>query len=355
MDTTAVGSLAVGSESVRSVEDVLLDLVQGEADVATCRRSGHDPLGSAMSCCSPSRDEGSVELSVDAASTAGPKARPAPGSDVDVGMLPVSGGTYMMGERSALAYPGDGDEPVEVVVEAFLLDRTSVTNESFAAFVDATGHVTDAESFGWSFVFGGLLPDDFAETRGVAGAEWWRQVFGSDWRHPEGPLSDVADRVDHPVVHVSLRDARAYAMWRGARLPTEAEWERAARAGTDTIWPWGDDLEPGGRHHMNVWQGSFPNDDTAADGWAGTCPVDAFDANPWGFRNMIGNVWEWTTDVVGARQGIPSDGRIVTKGGSYLCHGSYCRRYRPSGRIGSTADSSAGNLGFRCAADRLTD
>lgn len=266
-------------------------------------------------------------------------------------MLAVPGGAYVMGERSDLAYPGDGDEPVEVTVAPFLLDSTSVTNDAFAAFVAATDHVTDAESYGWSFVFGGLLPDDFPETRGVAGAEWWRQVFGADWRHPEGPHSDVDDRGAHPVIHVSLRDAEAYADWRGVRLPTEAEWERAARAGTDTIWTWGDELEAGGRHRMNVWQGSFPLDNTAADGWTGTCPVGAFEPNPWGFQNMVGNVWEWTTDRVSDRQGTPADGRIVTKGGSYLCHGSYCRRYRPSGRIGSTPDSSAGNLGFRCAVD----
>ncbi len=305
-----------------------------------------------MSCCTPSRDGDPIDSPVTRADGGTEPARStALGADVVVEMIPVPAGTYVMGEQSDLAYPGDGDEPGEVTVDSYLLDRTSVTNASFAAFVDATGHATDAETYGLSFVFGGLLPDDFPETRGVSGAEWWRQVHGADWRHPEGPHSDVADRRDHPVIHISLRDAQAYAAWRGARLPSEAEWERAARADTDTIWPWGDELESYGCHHMNVWQGSFPNDNTAADGWLGTCPVDAFDPNPWGFSNMIGNVWEWTTDVVGARQGIPSDGRIVTKGGSYLCHGSYCRRYRPSGRIGSTADSSAGNLGFRCAAD----
>lgn len=290
------------------------------------------------SCCSPSREPGASR------SPAGQATGEARAVADTGGMLTVPGGTYVMGERSSLAYPGDGDEPTEVTVDTFLLDAHAVSNAEFAVFVEATGHVTDAESIGWSFVFGGLLPDDFPDTRGVVGAEWWRQVFGADWQHPEGPHSAVADRADHPAIHVSWRDAQAYAAWRGVRLPTEAEWERAARAGTETIWPWGDDREPGGEHRMNVWQGSFPDDDTGDDGWRGTCPVDAFAPNPWGFRNLVGNVWEWTSSRLDADH-------LVTKGGSYLCHESYCRRYRPSGRIGSTIDSSAGNLGFRCAAD----
>ncbi len=267
-------------------------------------------------------------------------------------MIEVPGGTYMMGERSALAVAGDGDEPVPTTVAPFLLDACAVTNEAFGRFVDASGHVTDAETLGWSFVFAGLLPDDFAPTRGVVGAEWWRQVHGADWRHPEGPGSEVADRWDHPVVHVSWRDARAFARWRGGRLPSEAEWERAARAGTETIWPWGDELEPGGTHRMNVWQGTFPTADSGEDGFVGTCPVDAFESNPWGFHNMVGNVWEWTADDVAVRSGSPvASGSVVRKGGSYLCHGSYCARYRPSGRSSASPDSSAGNVGFRCAAD----
>lgn len=258
-------------------------------------------------------------------------------------MVDVPGGRYIMGESSPLTHPGDGDFPTEVHVESFRLDACAVTNEAFARFVSATGHRTDAERFGWSFVFAGLLSDDFPETRGVVGAEWWRQVNGADWQHPEGPQSSVAGRHDHPVVHVSWSDAVAFASWRGARLPTEVEWERAARAGTETIWPWGDDREAGGRHHMNVWQGPFPGHNTVEDGWYATCPVDAFEPNPWGLFNMVGNVWEWTDDR--------TEGQAVRKGGSYLCHASYCRRYRPSGRTVATPDSSAGNVGFRCAAD----
>lgn len=257
-----------------------------------------------------------------------------------------------MGERSDLANEGDAEDPVEVDVPAFRLDETAVTNAEFAAYVAATGYVTVAEKLGSSFVFGGLLPDDFPPTRAVVGAEWWREVGGASWQTPEGPGSSLEDRLDHPVVHVSLLDASAYADWRGVRLPTEAEWERAARAGTDSIWPWGDDREPDGLHAMNVWQGDFPRSDTGADGHVGTAPVRAYEPNPWGLWNLVGNVWEWTVDDFGLR--FPSGartGRRTLKGGSYLCHASYCNRYRPAGRLGSPPDATAGNVGFRCAED----
>lgn len=266
-------------------------------------------------------------------------------------MVEVPGGTFVMGERSDLRNDGDGEEPVETEVDTFLLDATAVTNDDFAAFVEATRHRTTAEELGDSFVFGGLLPDDFPPTRGVVGAEWWREVEGASWRHPEGPGSDLEGRGDHPVVHVSLTDAVAYADWRGVRLPSETEWERAARAGAETIWPWGDEREPDGEHRMNVWQGRFPGENTGADGFVGTAPVDAYEPNRWGLWNMVGNVWEWTTDDIGRRLpgGAPT-GRRVLKGGSYLCHASYCNRYRPAGRIGNDPTATSGNVGFRCAA-----
>lgn len=262
-----------------------------------------------------------------------------------------------MGDGGALAYPGDGELPRTVTVEAFALSSTAVTNDEFARFVAATGFTTDAERYGWSFVFGGLLPDDFPDTRGVAAAPWWRQVYEADWRRPEGPHSDVADRGHHPVVHVSWNDAQAYAAWAGARLPTEAEWEYAARAGSTTTFPWGEELEPGGRHLANVFQGTFPAGNTAADGYVGTCPVEAFEPNRFGLFNMIGNVWEWTadtftTDVLGPPPPIDDETKTM-KGGSYLCHASYCRRYRPAARMSSSADSSAGNVGFRLAGPKL--
>jgi formylglycine-generating enzyme required for sulfatase activity len=235
----------------------------------------------------------------------------------------------------------------EVVLAPYRIARTAVSNAEFADFVAATGHRTDAEGYGWSFVFGGFLPDDFPPTRGVAHAPWWREVHGADWAHPFGPGSDLSGLDDHPVVHVSRNDAEAYAAWRGARLPTESEWEHAARGGrAGDPFPWGTELEPGGEHRMNVWQGTFPSHDTGADGWRGTCPVDAFPANGYGLRNPCGNVWEWCAGAWSA-----ADPNGVSRGGSYLCHASYCRRYRVSARQSQSADSSTGNLGFRLAAD----
>jgi formylglycine-generating enzyme required for sulfatase activity len=255
-----------------------------------------------------------------------------------------------MGEDSHWSYPEDGEGPVrEVVVSGFALDPLVVTTAEFAAFVDATGYVTDAERHGWSFVFGGLLPDDFGETRGVAAAPWWRQVHGAMWSAPEGPESTAADRADHPVVHVSWNDASSFATWAGGRLPIESEWEYAARAGSSTTFPWGSELEPDGRHLANVWQGSFPDANTCDDGYYGTCPVDAFPPNAFGLFNMIGNVWEWTADAFDRTVAdVPGESRTL-KGGSFLCHESYCHRYRPAARSGAAPDSSASNVSFRLA------
>lgn len=278
------------------------------------------------------------------------------------GMVALSGGLFAIGSEDSFAYPEDGETPREVEITAFMIEPYAVSNAEFGEFVAATGYLTDAERYGWSFVFAGLLPDDFPPTRAVAAAPWWRQVYEADWRHPEGTLSDVSERADHPVVHVSFNDALNYCAWAGRRLPTEAEWEFAARGGlAAAAFPWGDELEPAGEHQMNVWQGRFPNDNTVADGHFGTCPVDAFGPNGYGLHNVTGNVWEWTADWFdpGFRAhdrftdpaGPPSGTHRVQKGGSYLCHASYCRRYRIAGRQGNEPDSSAGNLGFRCAAD----
>jgi len=275
----------------------------------------------------------------------------------------IAPGAFTMGDDSLWAYPGDGEGPVhDVTLDAFRIDRYTVTNEAFATFVDATGWRTDAEGYGWSFVFAGLLPDDFVDTRAVVNAEWWRQVHGADWRHPHGPASGLDGIYNHPVVHVSWRDAVAYCRWTGTRLPTEAEWEFAARGGlVGTAFPWGDDLEPGGEHRMNVFQGRFPDLNTGADGYLDTAPVDAFAPNGLGLHNVTGNVWEWCDDWLDlgyyARsdannpRGPESGDRRVQRGGSYLCHLSYCRRYRVSARFGSEPVSSAGHTGFRVAAD----
>ncbi|QPP08791.1 formylglycine-generating enzyme family protein [Streptomyces bathyalis] len=261
------------------------------------------------------------------------------------GWRPLSGGTFLMGCEAA-PYPADGEGPVrEVTLPPLLLAATAVTAGEFAAFVEATGHRTDAEHFGWSFVFGGFLPEGFPATRAAAAAPWWRQVHGADWRHPEGPQSGFDGREDHPVVHVSHNDALAYCSWAGTRLPTEAEWEYGARGGLKGMpYPWGQERDPAGEFRMNIWRGSFPDRNTAADGYAGTCPVDAFPPNAYGLFNMTGNVWEWC-------DGAFADGSdaVALRGGSHLCHESYCLRYRTSARMGNTPDSSSGNTGFRVA------
>jgi formylglycine-generating enzyme len=259
-------------------------------------------------------------------------------------MVLLEGGEFLMGNAGPWAYPGDGEGPVRRVrLDPFRIDPHAVSNAEFAAFVEETDHVTDAERFGWSFVFAGLLPDDFPPTRGVAHAPWWRQVEGADWRRPEGPQSHLGGRMDHPVLHVSWNDAQAYCGWAGKRLPSEAEWEYAARGGLEgKVFPWGDELEPGGEHRMNVWQGAFP-------------------ANGYGLHNMTGNVWEWcadwyspdfhTRDRRANPQGPPRGTNRSTRGGSYLCHHSYCRRYRVAARNSLQPESTTGNTGFRCVGD----
>ena len=278
-------------------------------------------------------------------------------------MILVEGGEFAMGNAGSYAYPDDGEGPVRRVrLGAFEIDRCAVSNADFASFVEETGHVSEAERYGWSFVFAGLLPDDFPPTRGVAHAPWWRQVEEADWRRPDGPQSDLEGRMDHPVVHVSWTDARAYCEWAGKRLPTEAEWERAARGGLEgKVFPWGDELEPGGEQRMNVWQGAFPRENTLADGFYGTCPVDAFPPNGLGLHNSTGNVWEWCSDWFSPdvhtrdKRTNPQGPRRGTnrcmRGGSYLCHHSYCRRYRVAARSSMEPESTTGNTGFRCARD----
>jgi sulfatase modifying factor 1 len=275
----------------------------------------------------------------------------------------LEGGEFLMGSVDRFAYPDDGEGPVRRVrLDPFWVDTRAVSNSEFAGFLEATGHVTEAERFGWSFVFAGLLPDDFPSTRAVQAAPWWRQVEGADWRRPEGPGSGLDGRENHPVVHVSWNDAGAYARWVEARLPTEAEWEYAARGGLERkAFPWGDEVEPGGEHRMNVWQGTFPHVNTGEDGFMGTCPTDAFAPNGYGLHNMTGNVWEWCSDWFSKSfhtrdkrtnpKGPPRGERRSTRGGSYLCHASYCRRYRVAARHALERDSTTGNTGFRCVRD----
>jgi formylglycine-generating enzyme required for sulfatase activity len=274
-------------------------------------------------------------------------------------MVLLEGGEFLMGSEDRYAYPGDGEGPVRRIrVDPFRIDACAVSNSQFATFIDETGYVTETERFGWSFVFAGLLPDDFPPTRGVVEAPWWRQVEGADWHHPEGPHSDLDGRADHPVVHITWNDAQAFCFWSGKRLPTEAEWEYAARGGLEgRVFPWGDELEPGDEHRMNVWQGTFPSENASEDGFYGTCPVDAFPSNAFGLHNTTGNVWEWCSDWFSPdfhtrdRRTNPEGPRRgthrTTRGGSYLCHQSYCLRYRVSARNALTPDTSTGNVGFR--------
>jgi sulfatase modifying factor 1 len=308
-------------------------------------------------CCGPSRSQHPATTTI---THSGPRHH---GGHANEGMVLLDGGEFLMGSNDRYGIPADGEGPVRAVrVRPFWIDPVTVSNARFGEFVQATGYVTEAERYGWSFVFGGLLPDEFPPTRGAIQAPWWRQVLGADWRHPEGPQSSVADRMDHPVVHVAWRDAVGYCRWSGLRLPTEAEWEYAARGGLEQArFPWGDELTPGGQHRCNIWQGRFPSDNTMEDGYLGTAPVTAYEPNGFGLYQVAGNVWEWCADwfhtafhVDGPRQdptGPASGEAKVIRGGSYLCHRSYCNRYRVGARSSNTPDSSTGNMGFRVARD----
>jgi sulfatase modifying factor 1 len=293
------------------------------------------------------------------------ESRTAPAASTDKaatsGVVHLDGGEFLMGTDDSIGFPADGEGPVRAVtLRPFGIEPAAVSNERFAAFVDATSHITDAERYGWSFVFARLLPNDFAPTRAVAQTPWWRQVFGASWRHPEGPHSSIEDRLDHPVVHVSWQDAASYCAWAGMRLPTEAEWEYAARGGLEQKrYAWGDELKPDGKWRCNIWQGAFPSHNTLEDGYLSTAPVDSYEPNGFGLRNVSGNVWEWCSDwfdtgfhVDAPRadpMGPPIGQAKVIRGGSYLCHDSYCNRYRVAARSSNSLDSSTGNMGFRCA------
>jgi len=283
---------------------------------------------------------------------------------VDEEMILLPGGAFLMGSEHEEARVSDGEGPVrEVTVKPFLVERFPVTNAEFKRFVEGAGYKTEAEKFGWSFVFWSHIPKDkfwdiVDDT--VEEAQWWCKVPGAKWDTPEGPGSHIQHRLNYPVVHVSWNDAISYSNWAGKRLLYEAEWEYAARGGlVQALYPWGNKLRPGGEHRCNIWQGEFPLTDTADDGFAGTCPVDAFPPNAYGLYSMTGNVWEWCSDwwstdhhLTASRSNPtgPEQGDYkVMRGGSFLCHKSYCNRYRVSARTSQTPDSSTSNIGFRCA------
>jgi len=281
-------------------------------------------------------------------------------------MCLVAGGKFIMGTNYDKGFPGDGEGPArEVYIDPFYMDYTAVTNTQFAKFVRETKYRTEAEQYGWSFVFYMFVEKKVRNysTQSPPNTPWWKKVHGASWKHPEGPRSGIKNRMTHPVVHVSLNDATQYCSWSGKRLPTEAEWEFAARGGLDKkIYPWGNELYGShGQHLCNIWQGEFPETNTKLDGYASTAPVKAYEPNKFGLFNMVGNVWEWQSDWFSTeyhRSGItknptgPEMGSSKTiKGGSYLCHDSYCNRYRVAARSSNTPDSSTGNLGFRCASN----
>jgi formylglycine-generating enzyme required for sulfatase activity len=262
----------------------------------------------------------------------------------------VPAGSFAMGDAHGDGKGEDAEGPVrEVSLPAFSIDATSVTVADFARFADATGYQTDAERYGYSAVFHLVVAADANDVLGQPPATpWWLGVHGADWRHPEGPLSSSKGREDHPVTHVSWNDAQAYCAWAGRRLPTEAEWERASRGGLEGArYPWGDSLAgPDGAWQCNIWQGTFPTINTAEDGFLTTAPVRTYAPNGFGLWQTVGNVWEWCSDF----WRTDADALRVLRGGSYLCHDSYCNRYRNSARSSNTPDSSTANAGFRTVA-----
>ena len=274
----------------------------------------------------------------------------------------VPGGIALIGtDRSIIAEDSEG--PLRKRrIKPYRIGDTAVTNGQFAAFVEATDYVTEAELFGWSFVFWAQVGNDVGPTQGVVDVEWWRRVDGATWRDVRGPGTQVsAWHADHPVVHVSWNDARAYASWAGGRLPTEIEWEHAARGGLgDVRYPWGD-RDPDDRNFFpcNIWQGRFPRQNLRLDGHETTSPARSFDPNGYGLYNVVGNVWEWTAEpfVVRSQRKAARKRRAkmkgfkLVKGGSFLCHATYCWRYRIAARTGNTPDSTTTHTGFRVVWD----
>ncbi|XP_040564801.1 formylglycine-generating enzyme [Lepeophtheirus salmonis] len=260
-------------------------------------------------------------------------------------MVHITGGYFNKGTKKPV-FPADGEGPSErTFVTDFYMDAYEVTNAEFESFVVANDYVTEAEIFGQSFVMEYFLSPEVRSkvALGVQLAPWWLQVDRADWKHPEGPDSSIQNRMDHPVLHVSWNDAVKYCEWSSKRLPTEAEWEYACRAGKeDRLFPWGNKWNPNDKIWANIWTGEFPTKNDEADGYAGTNPVGKFPPNAYGLYDMIGNAWEWTGDSFRGEQ-------MVKKGGSFMCHKNHCYRYRCAARSQNTKDSSAHNLGFRCA------
>jgi len=276
-------------------------------------------------------------------------------------LVHLGGGTFIMGTDDS-PIPQDGEAPARtVILNPFAIDKYEVSNGEFREFVLATKHITEAEKFGDSFVMDYFLAEEVNKDikQAVKDAQWWLPVPNANWKQPEGKGSTIKDRLNHPVVHVSWNDALAYCRWKGSRLPTEAEWEYACRGGKQNrLFPWGNKYKPRDEHRVNIWQGNFPHNNTAEDGCKGTCEVDTFLQNNYKLHNMVGNVWEWVLDwwttnhsykPVSNPRGPESGKDKVKKGGSFMCSKKFCYRYRCAARNFNSADSTASNLGFRCA------
>ena len=310
-----------------------------------------EPVQAMKSCCTPSRTTESAPLRSEPDSPGWRR------QDASHDILDIPGGRALLGtDKPSIATDGEG--PLrQKKVSAFRMDATSVTNAQFQSFVSDTGYVTDAERLGDSLVFQGLLPKGTPPSQAVADAPWWRMIPGANWRDVFGPETAETLFEEHPVVHISWNDATAFAAWAGGRLPTEVEWEHAARGGLgDVRFPWGDqepddtDFQP-----CNIWQGQFPHHNVGLDGYVGTAPAQSFAPNGYGLYNMVGNVWELTSEVFKVRSlkkevitaHAGKKGFKLSKGGSFLCHRSYCYRYRIAARNSTSPDTSTSHLGFR--------
>lgn len=315
------------------------------------------------SCCAPARS-GQVRDDINHDNTAAPQPNILSAEKTTLqahDVKPIPGGAAFLGTDHPELLVDEEAPFRQVKVKPFWMDATAVTNARFAAFVSATGYVTDAERLGDSFVFAGFLPDHLALANTVVAAPWWRGIKGASWQRPLGDELPLELKDDHPVVHISWNDAVAFATWAGGRLPLEAEWEHAARGGQgDVAFPWGDDL-PNDEDFFpcNIWQGKFPNKNTVKDGFDGTAPAKSFAPNGYGLYNMVGNTWEWMqqdfrvrslkSSIKAAHRG--KQGYKLMKGGSFLCHISYCFRYRIAARTANSPDSSTQHQGFRLVYD----
>lgn len=267
---------------------------------------------------------------------------------------------FKMGTDDGIGFDEDLEYPsTEVKISKFEIAQTPVTNEEFFEFIEDTNYKTKAEKEGFSFVYSLLVPEEKRnQYKHVIGAPWWLVVPGASWKHPFGPESDLSGIKDHPVVHISLADALAFCKWGKYTLPSEAQWECACRAGTETTYPWGMNLVDD-KFHANTWQGKFPWENTEEDGFLGTAPVKTYEPNNWGLYQMIGNVWEWcrnpryvSLSEFKTKKFIldhaPANGEYAIRGGSFLCHCLYCNRYRSAARNGADVNTTSSNLGFRC-------